>query len=72
MTRQTKLAKLKQLWTARQYDAALALVASFPRQGAAKGPVGRARAAALSPGMYAEMGHDVAALRVVAEAAADA
>lgn len=58
----TKLEKLKIMWAAGEYRAALKLAASWPRLGEHKDPIQQGWAAASNPAFYWQIGKEPAAL----------
>jgi hypothetical protein len=65
----TALTKLKRLWAAGDWRAALHLAAGWPRLGPEKEAITRGWAAVYNPELYAEMGGDPACLVSAALAA---
>lgn len=59
---QTKLDKLKQMWAAGDYRAALKLAASWPELGAHKAPIQQGWAACSNAKIYKQMAKDPEAL----------
>lgn len=59
---ETKLARLKALWAAGDYRAALKLAAGWPRLGRHRDAIRRGWAAASNPTFYRELGQDPDAL----------
>ena len=55
---ETKLEKLKKMWAAGDYRAALKLAASWPRLGDHKGAIQRGWAAVTHESIYRQMGKD--------------
>lgn len=59
---ETKLEKLKKMWAADDYRAALKLAASWPSLGAHKGKIQQGWTAATNESIYRQMGKDPSAL----------
>ena len=66
---ETKLDKLKKMWTAGEYRGALKLASSWPRLGAHEGKIRQGWAAATNESIYRQMGKDPVALYRAALAA---